>query len=43
MSHEDWKHVSHGRQECLCVTGIIATVTLGAALAIWFVLTERLF
>lgn len=43
MSHGDWKHVSYGRQECMCVSGIIATTTLGAVLAIWFVLTEQVF
>jgi len=41
MSHDNWKHISPGRQEYLCGLGIIATTTMGAALAIWFVMTTE--
>ena len=43
MSHENWAHVSHARQECVCISAIVVTTTIGAALSIWFVLTEQVF
>ena len=43
MTHDDWKHVTRERQECICISSIIITTTIGAALSIWFVLTEKVF
>ena len=41
MSHENWKHVPSERQECICISAIIVTTTIGAILSICFVLTEQ--
>ncbi len=43
MTHDNWKHVSRERQECVCISSIIVTTTIGAALSIWFVLAEKVF
>lgn len=43
MTHDDWKHVPHERQECVCISSIIVTTTIGAALSIWFVLAQQVF
>ena len=43
ISHPDWSHVPIGRQECLCACAIILVSSIGAALAIWLVLTEQVF
>lgn len=43
MTHENWKHVPYERQECVCVSAIVVTTTLGALLTILFFLTEQVF